>query len=210
MVLSLAVIHASIMDVCCVIFNKVWDEWVSQTIDLTYLLYWCTLGTVRVTLAYSKNYNLNFRQTLVTATINIVSVDTPFSSFLLLHHPCAGIQPGSIYHLFAEIKTKTKLEAARRVHISAKWTVSGWRWVEVGARLHEGDALWEGHTLLKTGLSAHRQTKVKTVYLPDYTKLATIGHNYRPTVIETLDLLAYIYCYELNCPSDDSSHKWRH
>jgi len=36
------------------------------------------------------------------------------------------------------------------------------------------DVLWEGHTLLKTGLSAHRhthrqtdrQTKVKTVYLP--------------------------------------------
>jgi len=32
------------------------------------------------------------------------------------------------------------------------------------------DALWEGHTLLKTGLSTHRHThrhtKVKTVYLP--------------------------------------------
>jgi len=34
------------------------------------------------------------------------------------------------------------------------------------------DVLWEGHTLLKTGLSAHRhahtdrQTKVKTVYPP--------------------------------------------
>ena len=46
-----------------------------------------------------------------------------------------------------------------------------------------GDALWEGHTLLKTGLSAHRythtdrqtdrQTKVKTVYPPDLADIKT-------------------------------------
>jgi len=34
------------------------------------------------------------------------------------------------------------------------------KWAEEGDGLHEGmaDASWEGHTLLKTGLSAHRQT----------------------------------------------------
>jgi len=46
---------------------------------------------------------------------------------------------------------------------------TGWgTWVARGRWLH--DALWEGHTLLKTGLSAHRHTdrhtKVKTVYPP--------------------------------------------
>jgi len=38
--------------------------------------------------------------------------------------------------------------------------------VQSGANLKMADALWEGHTLLKTGLSAHRHTKVKTVYPP--------------------------------------------
>ena len=47
---------------------------------------------------------------------------------------------------------------------------------EMGCMREMADALWEGHTLLKTGLSAHRhtqtdrqtdgQTKVKTVYPP--------------------------------------------
>jgi len=59
-----------------------------------------------------------------------------------------------------------KLEVAQRMHISAKMSL-GWRWVGMKEMAH---ALWEGHTLLKTGLSAHRQTdrqtKVKTVYPP--------------------------------------------
>jgi len=44
------------------------------------------------------------------------------------------------------------------------------------------DALWEGHTLLKTGLSAHRhthghrQTKVKTVY-PPLSLRSLVGYN---------------------------------
>jgi len=77
--------------------------------------------------------------------------------------------------------------------------VYGWRWVgkEIGCTREMADALWKGHTLLKTGLSAHRHThrqtdKVKTVYPPDYAKPATIGHN-RPNVIEMLDLGSCIY-----------------
>jgi len=41
---------------------------------------------------------------------------------------------------------------------------------DMGCMREMADALWEGHTLLKTGLSAHRhthrdrQTKVRTVY----------------------------------------------
>jgi len=42
--------------------------------------------------------------------------------------------------------------------------------LQCGANLEMADALWEGHTLLKTGLRAqrhtHRHTKVKTVYPP--------------------------------------------
>ena len=45
---------------------------------------------------------------------------------------------------------------------------------EMGYMMEMADALWEGHTLLKTALSAHRhthgqtdrQTKAKTVYPP--------------------------------------------
>ena len=45
---------------------------------------------------------------------------------------------------------------------------------DMGCMKEMADALWEGHTLLKTGLSAHRHTdrqtdrhsKVKTVYPP--------------------------------------------
>jgi len=56
----------------------------------------------------------------------------------------------------------------------------GWTWVwdrhrlgrDMGCMREMADALWEGHTLLKIGLSAHRhtdtdagrQTKVKRVY----------------------------------------------
>jgi len=42
-------------------------------------------------------------------------------------------------------KLRYKLEGAQRVHISAN--------------LEMADALWEGHTLLKTGLSGHRHTQ---------------------------------------------------
>jgi len=47
----------------------------------------------------------------------------------------------------------------------------GW-WREMGCMKEMADALWEGQTLLKTGLSAHRHTqtvrhtKLKTVYPP--------------------------------------------
>ena len=56
------------------------------------------------------------------------------------------------------------------MHISANMGLG----MEMGCMREMADALWEGHTLLKTGLSAHRhthtqtdrQTKVKTVYPP--------------------------------------------
>jgi len=51
---------------------------------------------------------------------------------------------------------------------------------KMGCMREMADALWEGHTLLKTGLSAHRhthtgqiETKVKTVYPPDLTDITS-------------------------------------
>jgi len=50
-------------------------------------------------------------------------------------------------------------EGAQRVHISAKWVWGGpWVGREMGCMREMADALREGHTLLKTGLSAHRHT----------------------------------------------------
>jgi len=60
----------------------------------------------------------------------------------------------------------------------------GWE-REMGCMREMADALWEGHTLLKTGLSAHRHThadrqtdrQVKTVY-PPVSLRSLGGYNY--------------------------------
>ena len=53
----------------------------------------------------------------------------------------------------------------------------GGRWVG-GWRLETADALWEGHTLLRTGVltDTQRHTKVKTVYPP--VSLCSLGGYY--------------------------------
>jgi len=55
------------------------------------------------------------------------------------------------------IKTLLKLKGDQKVHISA----IGWG-REMGCMREMADALWEGHTLLKTGLSAHRHRHRQT------------------------------------------------
>jgi len=55
----------------------------------------------------------------------------------------------------------------------------------MGCMRQMADALWEGYTLLKTGLSAHThtdtQTKVKTVY-PPVSLRSLGGYNYEYSI----------------------------
>jgi len=75
------------------------------------------------------------------------------------------------------------LEGVQRVHISAKREIA--------------DAMWKGHTLLKTGLSAHRyrQTKVKTVYPPVSLRLLGRYNNVKMTIVYNS---AYVQTENLN------------
>ena len=97
-----------------------------------------------------------------------------------------------------------KLEVAQRMHISAKMSL-GWRWVGMKEMAH---ALWEGHTLLKTGLSAHRQTdrqtKVKTVYPPvSWCKIMTSSLHGVLWKIHFASYNCYIFCTFLLKPHFD-------
>jgi len=68
---------------------------------------------------------------------------------------------------------------------------------EIGCMREMTDALWEGHTLLKTGLSAQdRQTDRQTSKNSISARLCQTSHN-RPTVIEMLDLGACVYLTQL-------------
>ena len=96
-------------------------------------------------------------ETTFTKFIKVKRINSISNELLGLQHSLYGVRYFTLQHHITGTGRRFDSAYIRQVNFYSFY-------------LEMADALWEGHTPLKTGLSAHRHThrhtKVKTIYLP--------------------------------------------